>query len=247
MQYLRGHIMTLLKEGVIEPSFSNYSSQVFQVPKSGGSFCVVIDFRALNKRISVKSVPLPDVHAAYVWFANTKFFTTLDLNQAYHQIPLDEASKPLTAFCTYWNLYQYTRAPFGLAMGAQVLTRLLDRVFQDMKFEFVYHYLDDVVIFSQTFEEHLDHIRAVLHHLREAGLTAKPQKLVFTTKEISFLGHLISPGGMSIDPERTRAIQEFLVPRDVKGISRFIGMVNYYHKFIPQLAEVATPLNSLRK
>jgi hypothetical protein len=145
----------------------------------------------MNKRISVESVPLPDVHAAFDWFANAKIFTMLDLNQAYHQLPLAMASKPLTAFCTDWNLYQYTRVPFGLATDAQVLTRLLDHVFQDIKFEFVYHYLDDVVIYSRTFEEHLGHIRVVPDRLREAALTVKPQKVVFATKEISFLGHLI--------------------------------------------------------
>ena len=106
----------------------------------------VVDFRALNKRIAIESVPLPDIQSAFHSFAKAKYFTTLDLNQAHHQIPLAKSSKPLTAFCTDWNLYQYTRVPFGLATGAQMLTRLLDHVLQDLKFDFVYHYLDDVVI-----------------------------------------------------------------------------------------------------
>lgn len=128
----------------------------------------------LNKRISVESVPLPDVHSAFHWFAKAKYFTTL--NQACHHIPLAKPSKPLTAFCTVWNLYQYTRVSFGLATGAQVLSRLLDRVFQDIKFDFVYHYLDDVVIYSESFEEHLEHIPLVLDRLRQAGLTVKPKR-----------------------------------------------------------------------
>jgi hypothetical protein len=123
----------------------------------------------------------------------------------------------------------------------------LDRVFEDLKFEYVYHYLDDVVIYSQTFDEHLEHLRVVLDRLREAGLTVKPEKVVFATEEISFLGHIISPAGVKIDPERTRAIREFPFPKDVKGVSRFIGMVNYYNKFIPKFAELAAPLNALRK
>jgi hypothetical protein len=126
-----------------------------------------------------------------------------------------------------------------------VLTRLLDWVFQDMKFDFMYHYLDDVVIFSKNFEEHLDHVGIVLQRLREAGLTVKQQKLVFATEEISFLWHLISPGGVRIDPERKRAIRDFPPPRDAKGISRFVGMVNYYRKFVPHIADVAAPLNAL--
>jgi hypothetical protein len=102
-----------------------------------------------------------------------------------------------------------------------------------------------MVIYRWTFEEHLGHITVVPDRLREAGLTMKPQNVVFATKEISFLGHLISPGGVKIDPQRTRAIREFPVPRDVKGISRFVGMVNYYHKLMTHFANVAAPLNAL--
>jgi hypothetical protein len=137
MQYLREYIKKLLREGVIEPSSSDYSSPMFLVPKSAGGYRAVMDFRVLNKRIGIESVPLPDIHSAFHWFAKARYFTTLDLNQAYHQIPLASASKPLTAFCSNWTLYKYTRVPFGLATGAHVLTRLLDQVFQDLKFDFV--------------------------------------------------------------------------------------------------------------
>jgi hypothetical protein len=218
-QYFREHIKTLLSEGVIEPSVSNYSSPMFLVPKARGAYRAVVDFRMLNKRISIESVPLPDIHSAFNWFTKAKYFTTLDLNQAYHQIPLSKASKPLTAFCTDYNLYQYARVPFGLVTGAQVLSRLLDRIFQDNKFEFVYHYLDDVVIYSESFDDHLEHTRLVLERLRQAGLTVKPQKVVFATQEISFLGHLVSPGCVRIDSERTKPIRDFLVPRDARGIA----------------------------
>ena len=127
------------------------------------------------------------------------------------------------------------------------MSRLLDRVFQDIKFKFVYHYLDDVVIYSESFEKHLEHIRLVLERLRQAGLTVKPQKVVFATHEISFLGHVVSPGCVRIDPERMKPIRYFPVPRDVRAIARFIGMVNFYHNFIPGFADVAAPLNHLRK
>ena len=192
-------------------------------------------------------MPLPDIHSTFHWFAKAKYFTTLDLNQAYHQILLAQFSNPLTAFCKGWNLYQYTRVPFGLATGDRMLSSLLDHVFQEFKFDFVYHYLDDVVIYSKSFEAHLEHIRLVLDRLRPAGLTVKPEKVVFANQEIVFMGHLVSPAGVRIDPERTRVIREFPVPCDIKGISRFIRMVNIYHKFIPRLAGVTAPLNALRK
>jgi hypothetical protein len=186
---------------------------MFLVPKAGGLSRAVVDFRALNKRIAIDSVLLPDVHSAFHWFAKAKYFTTLDLNQAYRQIPLSEASKSLTAFCTDWNLYQYSKVPFGLANREQVLTRLLERVFQEIKFDFVHQYLDDLVIYSESYERHLEHIRVFLDRLRAAGLTVKPE-VSFATQEISFLGHVVSSAGVPIDPERIRAIREFPPPRD---------------------------------
>jgi hypothetical protein len=207
----------------------------------------VVDYRQLNHCIEVESVPLPDIHSAFHWFSEAKYFTTSDLNQAYHQIPLSEASKPLTAFCTDWNLYQYRRVPFGIATSAQVLTRLLDMIFHDVKFRFIYHYLDDMVIYSENFDQHLDHIAEVLSRLHEAGLTVKPSKVVFAVQEISFPGHRVSLLGVSIDPDRTEAIRKFPPPKDVKGSARFIGMVNFHHKFIPHFADVASPRNALRK
>jgi hypothetical protein len=220
---------------------------MFLVPKPDGEFRAVVNYRSLNKKIAIETVPLPDTHSAFHWFAKAQYFTTLDLNQAYHQIPLAHKSKHLTAFCTDWNLFQYTRLPFGVATGVQVLTRRLDRVFQDLKFEFAYHYRNDVVIYSQDFDSHLEHIRIVLDRLKAAGLTVKPDKVVFATQEISFLGYRVSAAGVQIDPERTRAVREFPVPRDAKAISRFIGMVNFYHQFISHLADIAAPLNALRK
>jgi hypothetical protein len=139
MNFLRGHVQSLLQQGIVEPSVSTYSSPVFLVPKREGSFRAVVDYRVLNSRIDIESVPLPDVHSAFHWFGKAKYFTTLDLNQAYYQIPLSADSKQYTAFCTDWNLYHYTLVPFGLATEAQVLTRLLDHVFQGIKFEYVYH------------------------------------------------------------------------------------------------------------
>jgi hypothetical protein len=115
-----------------------------------------VDYRRLNQCIEIESVPLPDIHSAFHWFCKAKYFTTLDLKQAYHQIPLAEQSKHLTAFSTDWNLYQYRRVPFGIATGAEVHTRLLDKIFHDVKFKFVYHYLDDLVIYSSDFDQHLD-------------------------------------------------------------------------------------------
>jgi hypothetical protein len=135
MKFLRQDLKQLLRGGTIELSTSSYSSPMFLVPTARGSFRAVLNYRALSKNIELQSVPLPDIHSAFHWFVKAKYFSTLDLNQAYQQIPLAQSSKQYTAFCTDSNLYQCTRVPFGIATGAQVLTRLLDHVFQDFKFE----------------------------------------------------------------------------------------------------------------
>jgi cleavage and polyadenylation specificity factor subunit 1 len=120
-------------------------------------------------------------------------------------------------------------------------------VFDELKFECLYHYLDDVVIYSKTFEEHLEHVKIVFERLRAAGLTVKPDKVMFAIKQIFSMVYNVGSEGVRIDPERTQATRNFTTPKDAKGISRFVGMVNFYHKFIPNLAELAAPLNQLRK
>jgi len=217
------------------------------VPKPNGKSRMVLDYRKLNAQIEIDSVPLPDLHSAFDWFGKAKYFSVFDLNQAYHQIPLKAESRPLTACCVPWNLYQFKRVPMGLAVGAQTLTRLLDSIFHDVKFKFVFNYLDDLLVYSESFEEHLAHLEEVMSRLRKAGLTVNPDKVSFAQGEISFLGHLVSSSGVCIDPARTQAIRDFPAPRDVKGVARFIGMVGFYRRFIPNIAELASPLNELRK
>jgi len=247
MEILRGIINELLENGVIEPSRSSYASPAFLVPKPNGKSRMVLDYRKLNAQIEIDSVPLPDLHSAFDWFGKARYFSVFDLNQAYHQIPLKPESRPLTAFCVPWNLYQFTRVPMGLAVGAQTLTRLLDSIFHDVKFKYVFNYLDDLLVYSESFEDHLRHLEEVLIRLRGAGLTVNPDKVSFAKSEISFLGHLVSSRGVCIDPARTQAIRDFPPPKDAKGIARFVGMVNFYRRFIPNIAELAAPLNLLRR
>lgn len=247
MKELRSHIDKMMEQGVIRRSKSPYAAPIFLVPKANGEFRPVVDYRELNKKVVLRSIPLPDLHSCFGWFRGAKFFTTLDLNQAYNQIPLTEDSKPITAFVTDWNLFEFNRVPFGLATGAAVLSQLMDSVFSDIKFKFVYHYLDDLVIYSKSAQEHLEHIREVLVRLRQAGLTVNPGKVVFACSAIKFLGHVVSGEGVSINPERVEVITQFPTPRNVKQVARFIGMANFFRKFIDGFAEKAAPLNELRR
>ena len=154
------------------------------------------------------------------------------LSSDYHQIPLTESCRKCTAFATDWNLYEFCRVQFSIAVGAQVLARLLDKILSDIKFKFINNYLDDLVIYSDSFDEHLAHISEVLDRLKKANVTFKLSKVKFASKELSFLGHKISPAGISIDQERTRSIRNFPPPKDAKGISRFIGMVEFEFELV---------------
>ena len=125
MTILRERVQELLEQGVIEPSHSSYASRAFLVPKPGGKHRMVIDYRKLNSNIEVDSVPLPDLHSAFDWFSGARYFTIIDLNAAYYQIPLAKDSRLYTAFCVPWNLYQYTRVPMGLAVGCLLYTSIV--------------------------------------------------------------------------------------------------------------------------
>ena len=127
------------------------------------------------------------------------------------------------------------------------MTRLLDQIFSDIKFKYMYHYLDDLVVYSESSQEHVQHVREVLDRLRRAKLTVKLSKMSFVTSQLQFLGHIVNPAGVQINSERTTAIREFPAPKSVKSITRFIGMVNLFSKFIPEFAETAELLNRLRR
>ncbi|KAJ4447626.1 hypothetical protein ANN_09633 [Periplaneta americana] len=232
MQQLKAKIQDMLQKGIIRPSTSNYSSPIFLVPKGQDDTRPVVDYRVLSSKMQIESVPLPDIHNCFDWFANAKYFTTFDLNSAYYNIPLAEESRPYTAFATDWNLYEFCRVQFGIATGAQVLTRLLDQIFSNIKYKFLYHYLDDLVVYSDTWEEHVLHIREVLLRLRKAGLTVKPEKVVFATQVLHFLGHLVTPVGVTIDPQRTLSVRQFPPPKNVKAVACFIA--DFQHPFILQ-------------
>jgi hypothetical protein len=181
----------------------------------------------LNQRTEVESTPFWDIHSVFNWFVKAKFFSTFDLNQVHHHVPLVKSSRHLAAFSTEWNLYQYTRVPFGLATRNQVLMRLLDSIFHDVKFVYIYHYSDDLVVYSETSEQHVRHVEEVLHRLRDAGPTVNPEKIKLAVREISILGHTVTPEDICIDPQRTQGIRDFPPPKDARGIAHFVGMVNF--------------------
>ena len=199
---VRKHVQDMLDSDVVEPSNSPWSSPVVLVAKSDGSTRFCVDYRKLNAVTLKDAHPLPRIDDTldHVWGAN--FFSTLDLQSGYWQVPMDEDSKEKTAFSAPDGLFQFTRMPFGLTNAPATFQRLMNATLRGLTFDACLMYLDDVIIFSRTFKEHLDRFRKVLLALRCADLKLKPRKCKLLRQSVPYLGFLVSSQGIAAYPEK---------------------------------------------
>lgn len=232
-----------LKEGIIKPSTSSYSSPAF-LTKNGR---LVINYTELNKKLVKVNYPIGDLQNMHQHLRNGQVFTVLDLNKAFLQCPLTERSRPLTAFSTSFGKYEFARLPFGLQAGSATLSYYMDQIFRDIKFKYVINFCDDIVIYSPDCESHVKHLDEVLKRLEAHKLTVNPKKAKFFCKKISFLGHVIENNTICVDPDRTAHIRNFPTPKRLKDLKRFIGGIMYWSRYIPNVAEICKPLNALKK
>ena len=186
---------------------------------------------------------MPRVEDILAKLGKAKYFTTLDLRSGYHHIALDKQSIKKTAFCTSFGKYEYLKVPFGLAQAPSYFQKLMNKVLNGLNFAFAY--LDDIIIFSNTAEEHLKHIQIVINRLKSAQLKLKKSKCSFFKKELYYLGHLLTTDGIKPQIEKVKAIHEMRPPTNPKGVREFLGMVGYYRKFINRFADAARPLTKL--
>ena len=174
--------------------------------------------------------------------AETQYFTTLDLASGYWQIGLDEDAKQKSAFCTPNGLYQFKVMPFGLTNAPATFQRLMERILTGLQWQTCLVYIDDIIIFSKTFDEHITHLAEVFTRLKSAGLKLKPKKCSIFQTEVAYLGHIVSRDGISTDPAKTKAIREWPTPTNVTEVRRFLGLCSYYRRFVPDFATTAQPL-----
>ena len=239
------------EQGVIQPSSSPWASPVVLVRKKDRSLRFCIDYRDLNSVTKSDTFPLPRVDDMLDELGRSKFFSTLDLAAGYWQVQVHPDSCEKTVFITHQGFYEFSVMPFGLKNAPAVFQRLMQRVLMGLNPEegpsFVSVYLDDVIVYSETLEDHLKHLQRVIERFMKAGLKLKPGKCHFVCKEVQYLGHTITTQGIQPNKDQVIAVQDYPVPTSVKEVRQFIGLVSYYRRFIKGFAKVAEPLHSLTR
>ena len=233
----------LLEAAVIRNSHSSWLAPIIVVPKGDGGKCLVIDYRALNRVIRKFIWPMPKVEDIFSQLNGANYFSTLDLRAGYHHIGLTADSIPKTAFTSPLGKYEYVKVPFGLAQAPAYFQELMTGVLKDLPFAMAY--MDDIIIYSSTPEEHLQHIKTVFEKLRHAKQSMKLSKCHFFTKEIQYLGHILGMEGIRPVPAKTEAIKAMHPPVNPKQVCAFLGLVGYYRKFIKNFVKIAKPLTML--
>ncbi|UYV75642.1 hypothetical protein LAZ67_13000830, partial [Cordylochernes scorpioides] len=244
---IRSQIRQMLDNDIIEPSYSRFSSPVTLVTKRDKTKRFCIDYRKVNEVISSDVHPLPRIEDILDRLARAKYFSTADVSSAYWQVPIHPDSRPLLAFATIDGLYQPTRLPFGLKTSPQIYERAINQVLQGHGLDCVAHYFDDFVIYSETLEEHQEHLRRFFAFCDAENLQLNLTKCEFFRQTIEFLGYTITAGTTTPLIRNTDVIHAIPPPNNRKTLQSFLGAVNVYNKFIPDYARLRTPLNNLLK
>ena len=241
----RQEVDKMLKSGIIEPSSSPWASPVVLVRKKDGTIRFCIDYRRLNQITKKDSYPLPRIDESLDSLGRARYFTTLDLASGYWQIALDDEAKEKSAFCTPQGLFQFTVMPFGLTNAPATFQRLMERVLAGLQWQTCLVYIDDIVLFSATIDDHLVQLQRVFDRLKDAGLKLKPKKCYLFRRKVKYLGHVVSADGIETDPDKVSAVQNWPRPQNVRDVRSFVGFCSYYRRFLPEFAAEAKPLIKL--
>jgi hypothetical protein len=242
---LRKQLDELIARGFIRPSQSPYGSPVLFVKKKNGQMRMCVDYRAINALTVKWKYPIPDINMLLDQLRGARYFTKIDLNQAYYQIRVAEDSKKYTAMLTRWGLWEWNCMSFGLSNAPSHFSRLMMDVFKEFVDKFVLVFLDDILIYSLTEDDHLAHIEAVFKKLREHLLYARYLKCDFGMAQVDFLGHVVSHAGISTDPSKIESVRDWPVPKTKTEVLSFKGLASYYRRFVSNFSEISGPLSAL--
>ncbi|XP_063794647.1 uncharacterized protein LOC134949877, partial [Pseudophryne corroboree] len=244
-QPVRNMIAEMKEAGVIRESHSPWAAPLVIVKKKDGSLRFCVDYRRLNAATHKDAYPLPRIEESLTALKTAAYFSTLDLTSGYWQVQMAPEDIEKTAFTTPMGLFEFLRMPFGLCNAPATFQRVMEHCLGHRNFEMVLLYLDDVIIFSRNYEDHLRHLEEVFQQLIHCGLKPKPSKCHLLKPKVQYLGHVVSAEGVMPDPEKIRVIQDWPVPKTVRDVRSYLGFVGYYRRFIEQFAAVAAPLHEL--
>ena len=245
---IAAEIKNLLEKGFITPSSSPFGAQILFVKKKDGTSRMCLDFRALNEATVKDAYPLPLIDVLFDQLAGKRVFSSLDLRSGYLQMKVDEDSVQKLSFRSPFGSYAYKVVPFGACNAPSAFSRMLDHVFPPLSFSgFMVKYIDDILVFSDSMEDHLTHLRTVFSRLADAQLYPKMSKCIFGAHEIPFLGHVVGRDGIKPDPHKIHAVEKTPAPTSLPELRSFLGMLNYFQRFVPHFADRSLPLTDLTK
>nr|KYP72694.1 Transposon Ty3-I Gag-Pol polyprotein [Cajanus cajan] len=244
---LKKQLEELLEKQFIRPSVSLWGAPVLLVKKKDGSFRLCVDYRQLNKFTIKNKYPLPRIDDLMDQLRGATVFSKIDLRSGYHQIKVKAEDIQKTAFRTMYGHYEYQVMPFGVTNAPAVFMDYMNRIFRPYLDHFVVVFIDDILIYSRTHEEHEEHLQTILQILKDKQLYAKLSKCEFWLEEVKFLGHVISKDGVSVDPSKVEAVLLWEPPKTVTKIRSFLGLAGYYRRFIEGFSKIAMPLTQLTK
>lgn len=244
-QEVNDEIQRMLDGNIIRSSISPWSSPIVVVRKKDQSIRLCIDFRKVNDVTVNDSYPLPKIEDCLDALRGNNWFSTLDLCSGYHQVGMDPHSAQITSFGTSRGLFEFTRMPFGLCNAGATFSRLMEYILSGLQWGTWVVYLDDIIVFSQTFEDHISKLDSVFKRIQEAGLKIAPKKCFIFQKQVSFLGHVVNSQGISSDPSKIEAVKSWPIPSNVKEVRAFLGTCSYYRKFIKDFSKIAKCLHRL--
>ena len=242
---MKALIKDLIEKKLIRESSSNWSFPTLFVKKKDGSDRMCINYRALNAITIDDKMPLPRIQEILDRLSGKKYFTTLDVAWGYWHVEMDPASIDKTAFITNEGLYEWLVMPFGLKNAPATFQRIIQKVLGELLYNGAINYLDDIIIYSETFEEHIQLLDKIFNKLKEYGIKLKQKKCSFAQTEVQYLGHIVSHNQVRPSLEKIAAINDFPVPNSVRSVKSFLGLAGYFRRFVKDFSRIARPLNQL--